>query len=125
MKLTNGTTRSVILTRRWAIKIPCVVYGLKNFLFGLLANMQEVSWSGFEDRLCPVKFSLPYGFLVVMPLCKELTDEEFAAEVPWGNDIPLVENKSSSFGRLNGKIVAFDYGGCGKDGRTTKVRQFS
>lgn len=132
----GGVTRTVILTKRWALKIPCLVYGWKYFLYGFLANMQEVDWSGSDERLCPVRFALPGGLLVVMPRCTPLTDDEFIAEVSerWARmldketELPLpyhvelpVEIKTCSFGRLNGKIVAVDYGGCGRDGRTTKA----
>lgn len=131
----GGVTRTVVLTRRWAIKLPCLVYGWRMFLYGFLANMQEVAWSGCDERLCPVRFSLPGGALIVMPRCERLTDEEFVSEVlpewgqvldgetgaplPYSLDLP-VEMKSCSFGRLNGRLVAVDYGGCGRDGRTTQ-----
>lgn len=132
----GGVTRTVILTKRWAIKLPCLVYGWKFFLYGFLANMQEAAWSGIDERLCPVRIALPGGLLVVMPRCERLTDEEFIAEVipHWGQQVdsetglPLptsvlfpVEMKTCSFGRLNGRIVAVDYGGCGRDGRTTRA----
>lgn len=132
----GGVTRTVILTRRWAIKLPCLVYGWKFFLYGFLANMQEADWAGFDERLCPVSFAGRGGWLIVMPRCEPLTDDEYCNEVPedwprmldeetqmplpYSADLP-VEMKSCSFGRLNGKIVAVDYGGCGRDGRTTKL----
>lgn len=100
--------------------------------------MQEVEWSGFDKRLCPIRFAIPYGVLVVMPRCSELSTDEFIAESGqvysrWraacdcstgevrSYDLP-VEMKPSSFGRLNGELVAFDYGGCGRDGSTTQSR---
>src|ERR1051326_2954660 len=131
----GGVTRTVVLTRRFAIKVPTLVYGWRMFLYGLLANMQECAWSGADERLCPVRFALPGGLLIIMPRCEALTDEEFIANVipKWGQvadeetGMPLpysvnlpVEVKSCSFGRLKGKIVAVDYGGCGRDGRTTR-----
>ena len=130
----GGVTRTVILTKRWAIKLPCLVYGWKYFLYGFLANMQELEWSGFDERLCPIRFALPGGALVVMPRCEPLTDEEFCDSVAedWNLMCDLstgeklcaelpVEMKTCSFGRLNGRIVAVDYGGCGRDGRTTQA----
>ena len=125
----GGVTRTVVLTKRWAIKLPCLVYGWRYFLYGFLANMQEADWTGFDRRLCPVTYAAPGGMFIIMPRCKEVTDEEFIAEIPssWavidddpGRELP-VEMKSCSFGRLNGRIVAVDYGGCGRDGRTTKL----
>lgn len=74
--------------------------------------------------------------MIVMPRCQPLTDDEYLSEVavdwarivgdetdlepPYSSALP-VEMKSCSFGRLNGRIVAVDYGGCGRDGRTTKL----
>lgn len=130
----GGVTRTVILTKRWAFKLPCVVYGWKYFLYGFLANMQEAQWSGFDERLCPVRFAGRGGWLLVMPRCEPLTDDEYLAEVSpmWARltddvtgqmlsaELP-VEMKTCSFGRLGGRIVAVDYGGCGRDGRTTRA----
>lgn len=123
----GGVTRTVVLTKHWAIKLPCVVYGWKYFLYGFLANMQEAEWAGFDERLCPVRFAGRGGCVVVMPRCLPLTDDEYLAEVSenWhkldnGQELP-VEMKTNSFGRLNGQIVAVDFGGCGRAGRTTMI----
>ena len=90
---------------------------------GLLCNMQEKDFSSvasISDRLCPVLFALPGGFLNVMPRCRPMTDEEFlnfdySAFVTYGGhngvqfELP-VEEKTSSFGWLNSRVVAIDYG---------------
>lgn len=78
----DGATRVVILVGRWAVKFPQVRYGWRNFLFGLLANMQERTFAraGWPE-LCPVVCSLPGGWLVVMPRCDPvsgLTDARYA-----------------------------------------------
>lgn len=83
----------------------------------LLANMQErdfgtTSW----PELCPVLFSLPGGWLVVMRRAKPLTLAEWhafdgEAFICCSRDAILpVENKPDSFGWLDGRIVAIDYG---------------
>jgi len=113
--------------------------------------MQEREFSAERwPQLCPVIFSLPGGFLVVMPRARPLTDAEWAAfdyrafvtrgdpyigenfdayagtwrqgdqgqplsPLVHGNaDVPegLVpaEYKRDSFGVLEGRIVAVDYG---------------
>ena len=114
--LHGGVTRIVILTQKYAIKVPTVMYGWKMFLYGLLGNMNERRWSGAKG-LCLVLWGCPGGFLNVMPRCSALTDDEFCALVPkrWGKGgaLPEVELKTCSFGRLAGKIVAVDYGGYG------------
>jgi hypothetical protein len=103
------------LTKSLVFKIPnCSEWRL--FLCGLLANLQERTFAqaGWPE-LCPIKFSLPLGFLIVMPRVKVLTEKEFETfdyerfvnhkdyHVP-------VEAKRDSFGWLDGKIVAVDYG---------------
>lgn len=112
----RGITRTVILTRRWAIKLPNMRYGWEHFLRGLLANMQErefgrTGWPGF----CPVTFSLPGGWLVVMPRVRMMTPgefERFDADMfcERGDYVIPAEAKWDSFGYLNGRIVAIDYG---------------
>ena len=124
-----GCTRFVILTKKYAIKIPQFKYKWRHFLLGLLANMQEVQFSKTKDeRLCPVKFYIPGGWLLIMPRCEPVPENIFFnLDVTkfWPNssedyhpdntcqraeyNVP-VENKLDSFGYYNGKIVAIDYG---------------
>jgi hypothetical protein len=116
MKIRYGTTRTVLLIGSLAIKIPSVTEW-RLFLLGLLANMQEVKFSKTKwEELCPILFYLPLGFLVVMKRCESLTRQQFESfdiddfrEKP-DHLITFVENKIDSFGILNGKIVAVDYG---------------
>jgi hypothetical protein len=113
----NGITRTVVFIGGYAIKLPCLRYGWRIFLCGLLANMQEVEWSRTKwPELCPVLWSLPYGLLLVMPKVRVMTGAEFHGfnSRAWaarpGYKVP-VEHKADSFGYLSGKIVALDYGG--------------
>lgn len=116
----TGCTRIVVLTKRHAFKVPNVLNGYKLFLCGLLANFQEKEMFDWRPRseLCPVRFALPLGFLVVMPRVRIMTDIEFEEfEVEAFTRKPTyslpVEAKANSFGYLNGSIVAIDYGGYG------------
>ena len=116
MKIYHGATRMVFLIGGYAFKLPSFKEW-RLFLHGLLANMQEVVFSktGWPE-LCPVLFHLPLGLLVVMPRCQPLTGEEFNKfdydKFTIHDDYVLtyIENKPDSFGILNGKIVAVDYG---------------
>ena len=114
----QGSTRWVIFIGRFAFKIPSL-YSWKNFLCGLLANMQESEFSKIHDmreKLCPVIFSLPLGFLVVMPKVRVLREGELSREVlkkfctSNKNYTIHAELKYDSFGYLKGKLVAVDYG---------------
>jgi len=111
----TGCTRIVILFGNYAIKLPCLDEW-RLFLHGLLANMQERRFSkeGWPE-LCPVVFSAPGGWLLIMKRAKEMTNQEFETfdSRAWsdrGDYIIPVEHKSNSFGWLNGEIVAIDYG---------------
>jgi len=112
MKICNGTTRLVILIGKWAIKIPQIKYSWKLFLNGLLANMQEVEFSTLkDDRVCPILFYVSGGWVVVMPKCDIISEEDFLnLDIDKFHPTIPVENKRNSFGYYNGNIVAIDYG---------------
>lgn len=114
-RLEYGVTRRVLLIWSWAIKVP-VMTQWRLFLLGLLANMQEALWSktGWPE-LCPVIWSTPGGFLLIMRRARVLTDEEFLVLnleqwVQRPNYLIPAEIKSDSFGYLDGRLVAVDYG---------------
>lgn len=116
MKVCYGSSRTVVLVGNLAIKFPRWDIW-RNFLWGLLNNMQETSFSKMnKPELCPVLFSLPGGFLVVMRRAVALDTQQWEGlDVDrWRKredyTIP-VEDKWDSFGFLNGRIVAVDYGG--------------
>lgn len=111
-----GVTREVFLTQHYAIKIPKLRYGWKLFLNGLLANMQERQFGTLGwPELCPVVFSLPGGWLVVQRRAAPLTDHEWVTfsarlRLHLSRVAVFVEHKRCSFGVLDGRIVAIDYG---------------
>lgn len=114
-KIKKGATRFVVLTSRYAFKIPRLI-SWKSFLQGLLANMQERTFAQTKwSQLCPVYWGDPLGILVVMPRCMPLRRdfwnsfdfESFRNQLDYA--VP-VENKYDSFGYFKGKPVAIDYG---------------
>ncbi len=75
---------------------------------------REFSRTGWPE-LCPVLFSLPGGWLVVMSRARPLTCYEFNAFdtrefIERSDGVIPVEQKQDSFGWLDGRIVAVDYG---------------
>ena len=81
--------------------------------------MQERDWSGFSPKLSPVLFAAPGGWFLVMPRVEPLTDDQWEQldEEAYEHlrqsvkDAYLpVEHKRSTFGTLNGQLVAVDYG---------------
>lgn len=115
-RLEYGVTRRVLLVGAYALKVPTVTEW-RLFLLGLLANMQEALFGRMNrPELCPVLWSIPGGFLVVMRRARVLTDEEFDAldlerwVVRDETFTVPAEIKSDSFGYLDGRLVAVDYG---------------
>lgn len=114
----RGCNRVVFLVGQWAFKFPrptgheMCTSGWRNFLYGLLNNMNERETSG-RPGACPVIWSFPGGFLNVMPRVEELSEAEFF-ELDWvrfcKENSLKVEPKRDSFGKLNGQVVAVDYG---------------
>lgn len=114
-----GSTRTVLLMGKYALKIPSTVeYRL--FLLGLLGNLQEKRFSDSDPRLCPVIFSMPFGLMNIMPRARKLSRDEFfaldyKAFVDSSNGqysiSDMTERKMDTFGWLNGRIVVVDYGG--------------
>jgi hypothetical protein len=105
------------LIASWAVKLPKLTRGWRQFLWGLLSNMTErqLSQLGYPE-LCPVTFSLPGGWLVVMRRAEPLSEEflrdfdMLAFLMPPGRNLIPGEPKPDSFGRLDGRVVVVDYG---------------
>ena len=115
--LKKGATRWVFITKKYAIKIPALC-SYKNFLCGLLSNMQEVEFSRvryYKPYLCPIYFSIPFGLLVVMPnieICEwENTCSGYLYLYSHRKHFTIpAECKPDSWGRYKGHLVAVDYG---------------
>lgn len=109
----RGVTRHVLLIGRWAVKVPAL-WSWRLFLSGLLANMQEREFSraGWPE-LCPVLFSLPCGWLLVMHRADPVPDDmelDFQSLIDRPDYQIPAEAKRDSWGLLNGRVVAVDYG---------------
>lgn len=73
-----GSTRAVVVTKRYAIKFPRL-RNFDSFFKGLCSNEKERIYSSqAPDYFVPVLFAIP-GLVVVMPRCK-----------PFGGDNPMV-----------------------------------
>jgi hypothetical protein len=84
--------------------------------------MQESGFSLLKwPQLCPVVYACRGGWFLIMRRAEPLTHEQFSAldYAEWikgGKDLPKgewlipVENKLDSFGLLDDRLVAVDYG---------------
>jgi hypothetical protein len=113
-RITSGLTRIVILLEHTVVKIARPDDGvlLKNN-HGRRANLTEARLSVLHpDKLCPVLWSKKDGSVLIarraeplpLDLFKNLDVLEFRQGLP-------IEMKADSFGLLDGRIVAVDYGG--------------
>lgn len=117
MTMKRGMSRYVFTVGSYVLKVPRADRWSR-FLWGLLGNMQEAEFGSLGwPELCPVVFSLPLGFAVVAKraeVCRyDIPVDELKAVVERaGNEGRCVpaELKASSWGTLDGRLVAVDYG---------------
>lgn len=120
MQVKRGTTRTVLLTRRHAVKVPSFrprgVLGrgmrgrLASFARGLLANQSEHDWCGFEPwagQVAPVLKSWLGGVVQLYPRADPLPDG-YAGPLPKLEPCPG-DVKAANCGVLAGRIVFVDY----------------
>jgi hypothetical protein len=122
----RGITRTVVLTKRRAYKMPSLRRygdGLAGLLWsisrGILANQSEATWwrNSADPSLCPVLHSWLGGIINVYPRCEPFvaTAEQAAAMqarewVPVESKWPAPgDDKPDNFGVLGGRVVRIDY----------------
>lgn len=120
----NGTTRTVFLIGKYAVKIP-VLNSWRGFLKGLLANCNERNiWHLCPNYFIPVLWSLPGGWLVCMPRARTTTKEGpwyycFMADLFHGDNDDITEALTArrycepfykNIGWYKGKPICIDYG---------------
>jgi hypothetical protein len=80
--------------------------------------MQEVEFSKcaeIKHKLCPIKFYIPFGFLIITPKVRILNENELPIEYLKtfcivDNFIIPAELKFDSFGYYKNNLVIVDYG---------------
>lgn len=116
----TGVTRWVILTRKYAIKVPRPDYGWRLFIEGVRANLNEREFyqiAQIPDNeltkalpyICPILWASWGAWIVVMPRCKPLLPET-ARECFLMMEKLVGDHKDDNYGVFNGKVVMFDYG---------------
>ncbi|EBY9763854.1 hypothetical protein D5W64_12145 [Salmonella enterica subsp. enterica serovar Saintpaul] len=120
-----GATRLVILTKRYAIKLPSF-YSFEHFLLGLLANITEHKWRVIaenpDSHLCPSILGTRTGLFIVMRRCEPVNHrglyfvelERLRVLSPSVTKIApefyLSDAKPENFGYYKGRFVKLDYG---------------
>lgn len=121
MIIKKGATRTVFVFNKFVIKIPNF-QEYKLFLNGLLANLQEKSFSKMNRiDLAKVKYCNKFGFILIMEKAQELDVKNIdwlrfkeRLEDKYKNDdmkeFMLSDSKPSNWGYINNKLVKIDYG---------------
>ncbi len=120
----HGISRTVLLTRRWAIKVPSGRGGsiggargrLQSLAWGVLANQSEYQWYAFEGwagQVAPVLRSWLWGLVQVYPRCDPLPVDD-RGEYMGDDPLPVLEpdpgdHKLDNYGLLDGRVVRLDY----------------
>ena len=114
MIVRRGITRTVLLTGRWAVKVPSLRAhddGLRgvlgSFARGVLANLSETDWSG-SPGVCPVRWSF-LGLVNVYRRCEPVTWEPTEEEYRQIGFLGPVDPKPHNVGLLNDRLVWIDY----------------
>jgi hypothetical protein len=115
----RGVTRIVILTNRYAIKIPKPKIW-NHFLRGILANISEKrTWrwnsgeyeEGFSHLLCPVVWCSWGGWILVMERARPLSRADWEwVTVPEHKKHFPGDDTMSNYGWMEGRVVKIDYG---------------
>lgn len=115
MQIRWGTTRTVLLIGRWAIKTPAWSEW-RLFLCGLLANLRERIWSRTGDqRLARVLWGDPIGLLLIMeraePLPRNMRQKHLDYIFAHGRFDGLPQDlQSNNVGFRGRSLVLIDYG---------------
>lgn len=115
----RGVTRTVILTRRYAVKVPSLRGGslgarsprgvMRSIVWGIDANLSEIEWSG-TPGVCPVLWSL-LGLVNVYRRCAPVTGDLADADYDAIGMLHPGDRKPENLGLLDGRIVWVDYAG--------------
>lgn len=115
----SGATRTVILTWRYAIKVPSLrgigldgrsMRGrMASFAAGLLSSQSERTWCGFYgDDVAPVLHSWLGGIVQIYPRARPVTEDD-TWRFPQLDPSPGDGDKPENFGVLRRRIVWVDY----------------
>lgn len=115
----SGGTRIVLITNKYVIKFPRF-NSWKSFVQGMLSNMTEGQWKGYDNpHLCPITYSDRLGLLVVMRRAKPVQhtglfwvelEKILVEESTLDRDFFEYDATPKNFGYLGGRLVKIDYG---------------
>lgn len=118
MKIMKGTSRTVFLTGKYAIKFATIKYGWQLFLYGCYGNASERKYyklhskADYEGNLsgfvAPSLFCSWFGLIQVQIRCEPINRKMSKSEYKFFSPI-CSDNKTENFGILNGKLVCLDY----------------
>jgi hypothetical protein len=118
-----GMTRDVFLVGGVAIKVPTLRHGSRQFVLGMLANLNERATSiaaRGDRRLAATWWCAPFGLLAVQervgpPVPGRILSPAEAAAFPFRDHCGMPGVQAHNLGtRADGLLVCFDYGAAGE-----------
>lgn len=122
--MAGGYTRVVLQVGPWVIKVPRVDRGARQFVLGLLANLQERDLSrsaGDDTRLARTHFAAPLGLVAVAerirgPVIGRRLEPAELFDLPlqeFSGESGVDDNGGNVMRRGDGSLVVVDYGNPG------------
>lgn len=116
--LRNGATRTIILVRKYAIKLPCLHHNYEMFIEGIRANLAEGRFVNFspDAPLAKTFYSNRFGLFNVQERVRnrQLFIPELCVLCAKGflpKDFYMDDAKPENFGyNLKNELVKIDYG---------------
>jgi hypothetical protein len=112
-RMPSGDFRCVFLLGRFAVKVPRIRF----LSLGMRCNRWEREmWRTWRPifgwkSLCPILFADLLGLVVVMPRAAQpVTFDDVVAATPDDYPLPTHETKPADFGKVQGRVLALDYG---------------
>jgi len=108
MRIRSGYSRVVFLIGNFAIKVANF-NSFHQFKCGLSSNKSEsIKYKADSTHLCPIVYNGPAGLFNIMRRAEPIEEWEMPDSL---RDKVGIDFKKSSFGKIDGRIVAVDYHG--------------
>lgn len=114
----KGATRLVILAGDYAVKVPVVRFGIRAFLTGMLANLNECRWRGVSKNMPRTLYCNRFGLVLVAKRCRPIHHRglfyvalaELIATSDVAEDFWLSDCKPENYGYIGVDLIKLDAG---------------
>lgn len=112
----RGATRLVVLVGPYALKVPVVGHGFKAFLTGVLASLNEKTWSGASKNTPRTVYCNCFGLILIARRCRHIRHRglfyvalaEVVAKSDIHEDFWYSDCKPENFGYIGPDLIKLD-----------------